>query len=182
MEEAIKAEDSIISATWDSPYSLNENYGGCFSEEVCRDNGRKAVEEGLGIHSPRLKESEKYKEMLSDNGKKNGISAGKKNGPDNGKKNGKRNGERTFREGRGLYDPNHKEKVVDAARKNGKDKATPVTCLELGTSFPSTMEAERETHIPSGNISRSARSNGKKKAGGYHWIYTNQSLIQQGKL
>jgi hypothetical protein len=38
--EVRRAEKSIIRATWKDKYSLNENVGGCFSEEACRKQPR----------------------------------------------------------------------------------------------------------------------------------------------
>lgn len=65
--EADASEKAIILATWKSKYSLNENAGGYFSEEVCRNNGRKT-----------------------------GPENGKKTGPANGKKTGSANAAANF--------------------------------------------------------------------------------------
>lgn len=43
LEEVVKAEESIIRATWGSKYSLNEHIGGHFSEETCRKNGKRTL-------------------------------------------------------------------------------------------------------------------------------------------
>jgi hypothetical protein len=50
-EEAYAAEESIIRATWDSKYSLNEHVGGRFSEESCRKNGKANAATGLAAMS-----------------------------------------------------------------------------------------------------------------------------------
>ena len=61
-EEAYAAEESIIRATWDSKYSLNEHVGGRFSEESCRKNGKANAATGLAAMS---------RETLVANGKAN---------------------------------------------------------------------------------------------------------------
>jgi hypothetical protein len=61
-EEARLAEEAIIKCTWGNKYSLNENWGGCFSEEVCKRNGKKISAFGLSFITPQI---------LSENGKKN---------------------------------------------------------------------------------------------------------------
>ena len=41
--EVNAAEKSTIRATWEDKYSLNENCGGDFSEEICRANGKASM-------------------------------------------------------------------------------------------------------------------------------------------
>lgn len=52
----------------------------------------------------------------------------------------------------------------------GKTKGKPVICIETGVTYPSVMEAERQTGISNGNITQVC--NGRRKtAGKYHWRY-----------
>lgn len=48
----------------------------------------------------------------------------------------------------------------------------PVICVETGVEYPSIREAERQTGIGSGEISKCCRGVPRyKTAGGFHWIY-----------
>ena len=96
-EDAKNSEESILRATWKSAYSLNENCGGRFSEEVHKKNGIKALESESGIHNPEYRNSEEYKKMLSDNGRKTGEEMGKEVG------------QRAVEEKRGIHNPEYKE-------------------------------------------------------------------------
>jgi len=63
-----------------------------------------------------------------------------------------------------------KNVLAENGRKNGKKASKPVTCVETGKTYPSIMEASRETGINPGNISSSCRRGGKFK--GFHWVFS----------
>ena len=57
--------------------------------------------------------------------------------------------------------------------KNGKRSSKAVRCIETGTIYPSTKEAERQTGINNGHISECC--NGKcKTAGGFHFEFVDK--------
>lgn len=67
-----------------------------------------------------------------------------------------------------LNDPHHKT-LMSEALTNHPDLSTPVLCIETGTVYSSTQEAERQTGIKRPSISNCI--NGKRKtAGGFHWV------------
>jgi hypothetical protein len=84
LEEAIKAENSIIRATWDSPYSLNENCGGRFSEEVCREQGYLNHEKAFPIEMRRAN-GKAWGEKNAPNLLKYASENGSRTGPKNSK-------------------------------------------------------------------------------------------------
>lgn len=51
--------------------------------------------------------------------------------------------------------------------------AKKIRCVETGEVFVSLVEAGRNKRIPSQNIVRAAKSDGKWTAAGYHWEYAN---------
>ena len=98
-KEAEIAERSIITATWRDKHSLNENAGGCFSEETCRKNGKKNV--GAMLSHPnsvegRYRGGKKSAEALNSNPlytesrKTRGKESAKTNLDPHRKKNGKK--------------------------------------------------------------------------------------------
>ena len=52
--------------------------------------------------------------------------------------------------------------------KQGKNRQ--IRCIETGKIYKSIMEAERDTSIPNGDISKVCRKE-RKTAGGVHWEY-----------
>lgn len=91
-KEVGSAEKAIIRATWDDKYSLNENAGGSFSEEVCRKNGKKTGPDTVKamLDHPNTKESQKCEAMNShpgtlENQRKQGKANGAKTGATNGR-------------------------------------------------------------------------------------------------
>ena len=178
-EECRVSEKKIIDATWRNKYSLNEHNSVAFSEEVCRRNGKRSVEVGSGVHSPKLRkensergkkiaeegkgfhnlgyrESENYKRVLSDNGKKSA--------------------EKALEEERGIYSAEYRESdrykknQSNNGRKSGGKNKIPIVCLETGVVYPSAHEAHRKTGVSRSNIS-SCCAGKRKNAGGYHWQY-----------
>lgn len=158
-KEADAAEKAIIRATWDSKYSLNENAGGCFSEEVCRANGRKTI--GINFDHHRSANGNKtgpenVKSMLpycSDNGKKTGPENGKKAGAANGKKTGGANG-----------------KV--------RSKRVLLTSISTGQTFEffSAREACRVLGLDQGNLCSVARGEGNSHKG-YTAVYLQGAVL-----
>ena len=65
----------------------------------------------------------------------------------------------------------HNTKLA-AAMKNNSNRNKRVLCVETGEIYPSIKEAERQTGISQGNISKCC--NGKRKtAGGFHWEFVD---------
>ena len=74
-----------------------------------------------------------------------------------------------------LSDPELYESTVNRCRENGRKAAIPVVQLDGEKEiarFSNAHEAERETSIPNGNISRCCRGKAKS-AGGYKWQYAS---------
>lgn len=66
-----------------------------------------------------------------------------------------------------MNDP-HRKRLMSEVLTNHPDLSTRVLCVETGEQYPSVHEAERQTGVNSGHISKCL--NGKlKTAGGFHW-------------
>lgn len=80
-EEAEAAERSVILVTWGDKYSLNENAGGCFSEGVCRKNGKavmaKMSKEAKADRAANLLAHENTRKARSANGRATGAANGR---------------------------------------------------------------------------------------------------------
>lgn len=68
----------------------------------------------------------------------------------------------------GSHLENNNDPHCKALLTNHPAKSTPVLCVETGEQYPSVREAERQTGVDSGNISKSLNGT-RKTAGGYHW-------------
>jgi hypothetical protein len=162
-KEVQKAEDALIGHTWKQDwngkrYSLNRNYKGHIDEALCKEAGKKGgqkiVKELKGIHNPEYRNSEKCKNVSRNNGRK------------------------LLETNKGMFDPEYRasDECKEALRRggklkgkeNGKKKSKAVICVETGIIYSSVNEAMREK---TGNISRSARSEGRLAAGEYHWRF-----------
>jgi hypothetical protein len=64
-EECRIVENRLIKPVINDPWCLNENVGGIISLKVCRENGRRMKELGIGVHG-------RSKEEMIENGKRNG--------------------------------------------------------------------------------------------------------------
>jgi hypothetical protein len=67
----------------------------------------------------------------------------------------------------------NRENAVKAGQASGRKHAKPVVCVETGVEYPSAKEAMRQTGINDANIGTSCKSG--KRAGGYHWKYSEPS-------
>jgi hypothetical protein len=99
--EVEAAEESVIRATWDNKYSLNEAVGARVSEEVCRENGKNHPPKVRSANCKKMNDHVNTVASRSNNGKKTGPDTVKAmnshvnaatNRSANGKKNGAYNG------------------------------------------------------------------------------------------
>lgn len=148
-EEAQKIEQSIIQATWNSPYSLNENCGGAISSESCakggkttwdrhdkkmRDNSRRIGEDNVRLKRGFWKDGmlEKKRETgLRHKQNRIGIFHPEVIG---------KGGRRAHELKKGIHDPANKEKCREGSRKSGKEQG-PKAARKL-------MEEGRGIHDP----------------------------------
>lgn len=163
--------------------------------EGCKKGARKIVVEKMGVHD------DKYKDKLSEWGAEGGHSSFKnkkglfdikndekvkegnrKGGRKGGLKGGKISGKENKEKNRGIFDPKNRDKVREgylkgakkAGQANIRKYGKPVICLETSIIYLSLGDAEKQTGISKGNISKSARSNGEKSAGGLHWKFLDR--------
>ena len=143
-KEVEAAEDSIIEATWKDRYSLNEHYGGRFSEGSCRTG---AINQPIEIRSSNGKKSGPIVgpvTVKAMNDHANTIAVRSENGAKNGAENGKRSSKRVL-----------------------------LTNTATGDTleFPSAHEASRALGLNRGIVCSVARGE-RKQHKGYAVIYT----------
>lgn len=141
------------------------NSNGKHSEEtklkIAKANkGRKPWDYGIGHN-----ETTKHKISIANKGKKRSAEAIEKMSKAKlGKKQSKETIIKIANANRG------KKRSIETRKKISKTMSHPVLCVETNTVYYGVREAERNTNISSGSISKCC--NGKQKqAGGYHWKY-----------
>ena len=162
-QEVKAAEDSILLATWNNKYSLNENAGGRFSEEAASRGGKKT-----GPVNIRAMNAHPNTEAARvESGKRNGPKSVKENfGPhlsENGKKTGPVNLEAMNAH------PNTRNGKIEGSKKGGDKQSRPVLCVETGEVYISASEASRQTGTNRGSISNGCLKG--SRAGGMRWAY-----------
>lgn len=87
--------------------------------------------------------------------------------------------ERNERDGNPMKNPEARKKLSKAL--TGKRcgilnvNSKKVKCIETGVIYYSTLEAERELHLPKTTVSNAANPKSlNKTAGGYHWVYVEE--------
>lgn len=68
----------------------------------------------------------------------------------------------------------------DRLRNLGKKNSRPIICIDTEIVYQSTMDAERRTGIPNGNINRACKNGGI--AGGYHWKYIYDYILKNNTV
>jgi hypothetical protein len=167
-EESVDAaETSVILATWEDKYSLNESVGPRVSEDICRQNGLRTWEE----NAAKMNDHPNTAKARVENGKKRGPEMVKKIPLEKKIEGGKKGGEESHRKGKGAHGMSKEEKRNLAIENIAGHNKKGVKCVETGTSFSSCVEAAASS--PGSNaasIRRACREN--RKSGGYHWQFT----------
>lgn len=163
-EEVSKAEDSIIKETWKSRYSLNENYGGCFSEEACREGGRKTGKRNVLSMNSHLKTVQQRKKNGELTGRENILKIPKEKRRELGRRSGKKTGSKNAK-------VMNSHPNTSLSRRDSSNKfRRPVVNITTKVRYESAKEAEERTGVKRQSITACCRGR-RKKAGGFEWGY-----------
>jgi group I intron endonuclease len=126
---------------------------------VCSENGRKGGKLTGGKNADRMREEKKgIFSLTPEELSYNGLS--------------------TYLNKQGAHNPENREKVIEGARKAGKQngsasckkRSKPVVCVETGVTYPSLTDASASTGVQRPNIGSCCRGT-REKAGGFHWKF-----------